>query len=209
MDQSGSLLTAHLSLLTCLGGTSMNILRSGDAAARRTHGYTLLEVLVVVAVLGVAGAMVVPSMSQTGVLRVQAAVRTIVADITFAQSDALAYQRRRGIVFLVEENGYVLTEVNGPTIDIDTDALYSPDLPDGRYHVRIAAQQFAGAQITSADFDGDNVLVFDELGGPVLTPDGDAPSAGGSIYVSGSGFIFRIDIEAYTGRVTVERVSGG
>ncbi|MBX3362550.1 MAG: type II secretion system protein [Phycisphaeraceae bacterium] len=54
---------------------------------RRTtaRAYTLIEVLVVVTVLGIAAALVIPEMSSAHSLRVQASVRTIVSDITFAQ----------------------------------------------------------------------------------------------------------------------------
>ena len=75
------------------------------ATARRA--FTLVELLIAVTVMGIAGALVIPSMSQVGALRGQTAVRTIVADITYAQSEALAHQRRYVIVFgqIVESDG--------------------------------------------------------------------------------------------------------
>jgi hypothetical protein len=94
-------------------------------------------------------------------------------------------------------------------IDLDADALYEPHGPGQRYIVDFDDEDFGGAVIESADFDGDTVLIFDELGGPVATLDGDAPSAGGAVRVSGSGFTFEVSVEAYTGRVTVTKVSGG
>jgi prepilin-type N-terminal cleavage/methylation domain-containing protein len=184
---------------------------SGGEAGRRgpvRSAYTLLEILVVVTVLGIAGALIVPSMGQTGVLRVQAAVRTIVADITFAQSDALAYQRRRAIVFTPELNTYVLVEVNGTAVNPATDAMYDADGPNGRYQVTLDSAKFAGARIDAAVFDGGSTLIFDEMGGPVLAATGDTPSAGGTITVTGSGATFEIRVEAYTGRVTVNRITG-
>ncbi|MFK7885090.1 MAG: type II secretion system protein, partial [Phycisphaerales bacterium] len=47
--------------------------------ANRT-GYTLIEVLIVVVAMGIAGAVVIPSMGGAHVLKVQAAVRSVVAD---------------------------------------------------------------------------------------------------------------------------------
>lgn len=67
--------------------------------SRSRGGYTLIELVITLALLGIAGTMVIPAMTQSGVLRTQAAVRTIVADITFLQGDALAYQERRAIWF--------------------------------------------------------------------------------------------------------------
>jgi len=54
---------------------------------------------VTVVVLGIAGALIIPAMGQVDVLRAQAAVRTLVSDITFAQADAAATQERRAILF--------------------------------------------------------------------------------------------------------------
>ena len=76
------------------------------------RAYTLLEVLVVVTILGTAAAIVVPSMGSAGNLRVQTAVREVIADITFAQSDAVAYQTRRAIIFFEGEGR---TRVEGAT----------------------------------------------------------------------------------------------
>lgn len=170
------------------------------------RAYTLLEVLVVVAILGTAAALVVPSMSSAGNLRVQAAVREMVADITFAQSDAVAYQARRAIVFYQGEGRYVLCEVRGAVIDPAVDAIFDPSRPNDRYEVLWRDQNTGGAAIIEVDFDGDNVLIFDELGGPVETADGDRPSSGGVIRIRDAmGQTFRITVEAYTGRVLVDR----
>ncbi len=61
----------------------------------RARAYTLVEVLVIVVILGILGTMVVPTVSPAAELRAQSAVRTLVSDITFAQSDAMAFQRAR------------------------------------------------------------------------------------------------------------------
>ncbi len=171
-----------------------------------TGAYTLVEVMVVVVIMGIAGAVVAPSMGQAGVLRIQAAVRTVVADITFAQMDALGYQEQRAIVFDVENNEYTLVQVNGTTIDVDADALYDNHGPGQRYRVSLNDEVFGGTRIESVDFDGDNILIYDEIGGPVATPGSSTLSDGGSIVLSGPLSRFRIDVAAFTGRVTVTRL---
>lgn len=161
------------------------------------RAYTLVEVLVVVTVLGIAAAMVVPSLGQTGVLRVQGAVRTVVADIAIAQSDAIAFQKGRAIVFHNDPGRphYVVCEVNGSNIDETLD--------------KISEQAFVGGEFGDVRFDNINLsngmIVFDELGGPVTAPQSGTPTTTlQSFDIIGSGQRFRVNIEAFTGKVTVE-----
>ncbi len=159
------------------------------------RAYTLIEVLVVVTVLGIAAAMVVPSFGQTGVLRVQGAIRTVVADIAIAQSDAIAFQKGRAIVFHNDAGRprYVVCEVNGSNIDENLD--------------KIKEEHFTGNQFGNFQFENINLtnsmLVLDELGGPVAAPQSSTPAAAQSFDIVGSAQRFRINIEAYTGKVTV------
>lgn len=161
------------------------------------RAYTLVEVLVVVTVLGIAGAMVVPAFSQTGTLRVQGAVRMLVADLTMAQSDAIAFQKGRAVVLApsATDSAYTIAEVNGSNIDLAV---------DGYEHRRLGGDRFGGCAITASSLSTENTLVFDELGGPVTGPSSDTPANTQWIELTGSGQRFRIVIEAYTGRVTVQ-----
>lgn len=182
--------------------------------------FTLIEVLLVVVILGIAGVLVIPSMSQTNVLRVQTAVRTVVSDLTFIQSEAVAFQSRRAVMFgvvprfdatqdrwvFVEGNGYTLAEVRGPDLDLDTDALQDPDDPSRPFGRDFDDDQYGGATIAEVGFNGGELLIFDELGGPVEELDGPEPGDGGSLEVRGEFASFRVDVQAYTGRIRVTKV---
>ncbi len=177
-----------------------------EGLSRRRRGFTLIEVLIVVTLLGIAGAMVIPAMGSTGALRIQAAVRTIVADITVAQSEAVAFQERRALVFDVDSSSYRVIAVPGNTLDPDNNTLYDPSRPGGRYIVNFTDEnRFGDARITAVDFDGQAALIFDAMGGPIVDPGANTPSAGGAITVTGGGQTFVIRVEAFTGRVTVTR----
>ncbi len=183
------------------------------------RGFTLIEVLLVVVLLGIAGVLVIPSMSQVGVLRVQASVRTVVADITFLQSEAVAFQGRRAIWFgkvprwdeaggawtFIDGNGYVMAEVTGPSLDLTANALPDPDRPERPLARNFDEPGYAGAALGDIDFNGGALLIFDELGGPVRDLDGPEPGDTGSITITGSGSVFRVNVEAFTGRVTVTK----
>ncbi|GJQ30630.1 MAG: hypothetical protein HBSAPP03_25140 [Phycisphaerae bacterium] len=164
---------------------------------RNRSGYTLVELLIVVTVMGIAGALIVPSFASTDALRVQGALRSMVADITEAQSDAIAFQRGRAMVFFPDEHRYVIAEVNGTTIDLALDRL------DER---RLNIDMFGFTRITGITFPND-MLVFDELGGPVTAPQSTVAAPEAWVDLSGSSQNFRLRVEAYTGRVTVQRLS--
>ncbi len=170
------------------------------------RAFTLLEMLAVVAILGIAGAMLVPSFSETGVLRVQGAVRTIVGDLTFAQCDAVAFQEKRAVVFDVASSTYRVVSVPGDVVDVDTNTMYDPTRPSGKYQVDFRDDAFGDSRITAADFDGTNQVIFDAMGGPVADATGNTASQGGHVRVEGSGAIYDIIVEAFTGRVTVTKV---
>lgn len=183
-----------------LGDSRITGVLPARRAAAALRAYTLLEILVVVVLMGIASALVIPNMGSTGVLRVQSTVRSIVADINFAQSDALARQRGRAMVFDTANNTYSIIEVpkTGSTLFPTTDTIQTTDLKQ--------AGKFHDSRLESVNFDGSATLVFDELGGTVIAPNSPTPGNGGTIIVSGSGSRFKIIVEAYTGRVTVVKI---
>lgn len=186
------------------------------------RGYTLLELLIVVAVLGLAGALVIPSMTQGGILRVQAAVRTMVSDLTFMQADALAFQSRRVMVFgqvarfdsssgtweVVEGNGYTIFEPapGATTVDLQNDLLFDPFNPERPLSRDFTEGRYGGAEIGAVATTPADQVIYDELGGPAASLTTDDPAPTGTVEVQGPGSRWRVSIEAYTGRVTVERL---
>ncbi len=190
------------------------------------RGYTLIEILIVVVLLGIAGAMVIPSMSGSSPLRTQAAVRTVVADIAFMQADAMAFQSRYVMVFntVIEwdddasvwvsraGNGYsIYAPPPGTTVlDVNNNAhmLMTIQGADLEPYTRDFDQgDYGGATIQNANFNGNEVLVLDELGGPVVSLVSDAPGVIGTVEIAGMESLFRVSVETFTGRVTVTRVN--
>jgi prepilin-type N-terminal cleavage/methylation domain-containing protein len=176
-----------------------------SAIGARVRGYTLIEVLVVVVILGICGAMVIPSMGSTGVLKVQGAIRQIVSDITFAQADAVAFQEKRAICFDPSTSSYSLVQIPGTTIDLAANTMYDPTRNGNKWQVIFPNDPRMGdARITAADFgSGSKNLIFDGLGGLVSDPASNNPGPGGTVKVAGSGASWTITVEAFTGRVTV------
>ena len=199
--------------MTTRTATSQRTLR---AAIRR--GYTLIELLIVIAILGLAGALLVPSMSGQGDFDTQAAVRTLVGDIAFAQSDALANQELRRLHFYEDGSGWCIVRVDESALSEPFDAATAEYVRDplagaganGSYIVRLRdtgleSGRHATVSVESVDFDGGaRGLTFDEMGGTVGA--GGLPGTGGSVVLRSPDAAYRLYISALTGKVRVTRL---
>jgi len=200
---------------------AINNLHRRGRRLRARGAYTLIELLLIVTLLGIAGALVIPSMSSTGVLRIQATVRTLVSDMTFMQADAMAYQSRRVMVFnrvaswntatssweIVEGNGYTVYAIPTGVTTLDLDTMWMDDPSDSSrpFSRDFSDSKYGGGSVANPSFNGGERLIFDELGGPVVAIDSDDPGMSGTVEIVGEDRRFLVTVEAYTGRVTVNR----
>lgn len=173
----------------------------GDTSRR---AFTLVEILVVVTIIGIAGAIVIPHLMEAGTLGVQAASRMVIADILFAQNDAIAAQNSRRVVFDVANNRYWLTT------DL-TFALNTVPAPGNAMGVNWKGgplnsnfifdfdtdERFDGVILQNVNFGGNTTLEFDALGGP---------TSGGTLQLVSGNNQYQIDVAPFTGRVTVARL---
>jgi prepilin-type N-terminal cleavage/methylation domain-containing protein len=203
---------------TAMHATTRNRRRPGSLRARARGGYTLIELLIVIAILGLAGALLVPSMSGRGDFDTQAAVRALVADIAFAQSDALANQEPRRIHFYDDGSGWCLVRVEESSLAEPFDAATADYVRDplagaganGAYIVRLRdtgseSGRHETVTVDAVDLDGGGrALTFDEMGGTV--GDGGLPGTGGTVVLRSSDAAYRLDISALTGKVRVTRL---
>lgn len=182
---------------------------------RPRRGYTLVELILVIAVLGLAGALVAPRLGDRGDFDTQALVRKLVADVTFAQMDALANQELRRLQFLQDPDtgeflGWCIVRLDATEVGLPYDAATARHVRDalsGSGEQRFLIEEdgrFAGARVSAPGFDGGRpFLTFDELGGTV-TPNLQ-PGTGGEVTIAGrtSGYLLRV--APVTGKVTVVR----
>lgn len=190
------------------------------SAAARRRGYTLLELLIVVVVLGIAATLLVPHLVRRNTFAAEVALRRLVADLTFAQSDALAGQGYRRLHFHeVETAGGSRIGVGWGVYRIDEGQLDAPIDPSLLEPVRdplagggqameldlLSDRRYRGVSLRSIAFDGGSPwITFDPLGG-TIGPDG-APGAGGSLELTSDNLTFRVAIQPFTGKVSVSRV---
>ena len=162
------------------------VARSPD---RHIHppGVTLIEVLIVVSILGLAASIVVPTLVKPGQLTIQAASRLVISDLLTAQNEAVGEAAKRRIDFDLAGNGYKLTDESGATVAL-------PWMKQG-YSVKFGKDgRFDGVSIKSADFGGNDWVEFDELGGT---------TTGGTVELNAQGYRYIITVRPFTGRITV------
>jgi len=159
------------------------------------RGFTLVEILVVVAIIGMAGAIVVPVISQPSSFSIQAASRMLISDILIAQNDAIASQQNRRLVFNQVLNTYSLTDTAGNVLS----ASIRAGSTSGNYVVDFNTdRRFAGVALQNVNFGGNPFLEFDPLG---------APMNGGTLQLTApnaNNNLFTITVAAFTGRVSIQ-----
>ncbi len=181
------------------------------------RAYTLIEMLIVIALLGIAGALLVPHLVHQDTLAAQSAVRLLIADLSFAQSDSLANQEYRRVQFLQQDGigyGYCIVRMT----DANFDDLFDPATADyisdplgvvgnaGRYIVDFRTEnRFDGVSIILSSFDGGNqYITYDTLGGTIMT--GNLPGTGGQMQLQVEDVTYEIDVAPFTGKLTVTKL---
>jgi len=186
--------------------------RYTHSAPRRS--YTLIELLIVVALLGIAGTLVIPHMVGADSMKVQAAVRQLIGDLSFAQSDALAHQEYRRVHFYPDGRGYCIVRVD----DTDYAAVFDEGTADyisdplasmgelGRYIVNFAAdKRFEMVSVGTVSIDGGGQdIVYDPLGGTIMA--GGLPGTGGTIDLVAGEDTYRITVAPFTGKLSVSKL---
>ncbi|MCH2143030.1 MAG: type II secretion system GspH family protein [Phycisphaerales bacterium] len=179
------------------------------------RGFSLLEVLITVVIMGISGALIVPHLADRGGLEVQAAVQQLVSDVSWAQCDAVASQQYRRLHFYADGRGWCLIDVTDSSFADPFDeatAQYSDDpwktrRGGGDFIVDfVADERFTEVAVSAVSVaSGGRDVTFDRLGGTVSAPGLGAGAV--SIELSDGDVIWRVNLAPVTGRMSVEKVS--
>lgn len=174
-----------------------------------TRAFTLVEILVVVTILGIAAAIIVPQMGSRGDLKAAAAARIIMADLIYAQNRAISTQTKHYVKFSTAstpQSYRLLTSVT-PLVDIT-----HPITKASQYLVAFGSNGSPGLSdisLGAVSFEGKTTLAFDELGVPYYydsvanTTTALTTTGGSTIKVTSGTFTLTISIEPYTGEIKV------
>jgi prepilin-type N-terminal cleavage/methylation domain-containing protein len=132
---------------------------------RSRSAFTLVEVMTVIVILGIAAACIVPQIGTRDDLDVAAAARSVMADLLYAQNRAIATQKMHFVEFA--GNSYSIL-----ARDSDTAPLYTITNPttQNSYVVTLGPSNtiYPKVSISSVSFDGSPSMTiqFDSLGAP-------------------------------------------
>ena len=181
-----------------------------------SRAYTLIELLMVVAILGIAASLLVPQMIGLGRLETSSAVRHLISDITFAQSEALANQGYHRIHFFDDGSGYCLVRISDADFDDPFDPVTADYVADpagtvrglGHYIINYDLDgRFDSVSISDVELsDGGRSLTFDSLGGTISSPG--SPAGEGRVVLTGEDAEYEVTIAPLTGKVSVLRMDG-
>ncbi len=176
---------------------------------KKNQAFTLVEMLVVLMILGIAAAVIVPMLSGNSQMQLTTATSQLASALMYAQTLAIATQQPVQIVFDTDAQTYEIQDQNGVT-------LYDPinKMPSGTadptpylYRVDFSSDpDMKLVNIDSAGFDSQNSLWFDRLGSPyagdIASP---MPLNVGSVTLSAqnSQSTVTISIEPISGKVTI------
>ena len=163
------------------------------------HGFTMIELIVVLAIIAIAAAIVVPIASSAGSMQLRAAVTMVAADLEYAKSMSISRGQRYSVVFDEANESYQITNEAGATISHPIKGPSSLYAVDFRNDSRLSAVEIVGAS-----FDGASTVSFDYLGIPYsVTASPAALLNPGVITLRAGGVTRTVRVEPVTGYITV------
>ncbi len=169
----------------------MRLLQNPDGHRLSGPGFTLVEILVVVVIIAIAAAMVVPCLGTHCDVEAMSATQAMVADLEYAQNQAIATQSNVTVAFNTGAESYLLRDANNVTLQ----------QPISKNNYQVTYPTTSGYQdvnLMTANFNGQPTLTFDHLG---------SPAQGGQVTLGAGGYSYQVSVAAVTGKITVAQLT--
>jgi prepilin-type N-terminal cleavage/methylation domain-containing protein len=171
------------------------------------RAFTLVEILVVLIIIGIAAAVVVPQIGTQADLRAAAAARLIMADLIYAQNRAIATQTKHYVNFdTTAGNQSYRIMMGAGLVDIP-----QPITKETFYQVRLGQKgtPLSDISLGTVSIENFKTIGFDELGVPYFyDPAGPTTTAlsvsgGSTIQIKCGQFTLTVSVEPFTGEIKV------
>ena len=157
-------------------------------SAGASHGFTLIEIMVVVVILAITAMLAVPMLSSASSVQLRSAANMIAADLEYAKSMAISRQKNYTVVFDKLSESYQIEDANNVVID-------HPVRKGFTYVVNFSTDsRIDKVQIADADFSSASQVEFDWLG---------SPDVGGSVTLQVGGSSMTINVTPVTGYISI------
>jgi prepilin-type N-terminal cleavage/methylation domain-containing protein len=170
------------------------------SASSSRHGFTLIEILAVVVVIGIASAIILPQMNSRDDQRAASAARELMADLLYAQNRSIAYQTRHYVQFNTATNSWqVMVDSSGSPGPVITHPVNGTP-----YVVNVGTGTMAKVSLNSVNFDGNTTISFDAIGVPYSwsSTGGNVPLNSGAVVFKAGNYQMTVAVSPYSGEIT-------
>lgn len=188
---------------------------SARRRARARGGFTLIEILTVIVILGIASAVIAPQIGSRDDIKAKAGARVVIADLLYAQNMAIAKQAYYYVRFDAANESYQLlsepgaTQTDGTVIThpINKGPFTTQFGPAGAGRVRDIKIKSAVFNGITSSFTDEFTLAFDELGTPYVycyDVNDRNEMLDGDIVIECGKHTITVSVERYTGEIKVK-----
>ncbi len=166
-------------------------------------GFTLVEIIIVIMIIGIAAFLAVPMFSSAADIQISTAANIIASDLEYVKSLAITRQKNYSVIFDPANESYRVVETSIPGTPIP-----HPIKPGATFVVTFTGDSRTNhVNIVDANFDADadKTITFDYLGTPYRDNSGVLPlTANGQISLSADTFVMTVVVEPVTGYITIQ-----
>jgi prepilin-type N-terminal cleavage/methylation domain-containing protein len=166
--------------------------RDAGRGSGAAGGFTMVEIVIVIVVIGIAALLAIPMMSSAASLQIRSAANMVAADLEYAKSMAISRGQNYSVTFDTSADSYTIVGPDGNPIE-------HPVKKGFDYVVSFQNEsRLNQVHISNVNFNGTQTVTFDCLGSPVnLTVEG-------TVSLQADGITKTVTVEPVTGFISIQ-----